>query len=361
MTILGLHHITLATGDAQKNIDFYSGVLGLRFVKKTVNFDDPGSYHLYFGDQTGTPGTAITFFEWPQAAKGKPGLGGTHHFALRVSTLEALLQWKRRLTDLDIRVWGPYNRTYFTSIYFNDPDGALVEIATDGPGFGVDEPADALGGRIIPPPPEHLRGSTQREEFKLHTWNEPVPAILPGISLTAGMHHISAYARNIETSHKFFGDLLGLNLVKKTASYEDAESPHWYWGVGEGTPGSLITIFERDPRTESPARYGVGQTHHYAFRVADEDTQLTWREKLLSAGLPVSPVMDRVYFKSIYSKDPDGHIVEIATDTPGFLVDEDVAELGQNLRLPPWLEQHRSDIEQILRPVQVPDWQVAGA
>ncbi|MDX1523908.1 MAG: VOC family protein, partial [Anaerolineae bacterium] len=135
MTIQGLHHITLVCSNAQQTVDFYTKVLGQRFVKKTVNFDDPGSYHLYFGNETGTPGSAITFFEWGHAPKGHPGVGGTHHFALRVADYDSLLKWKRRLTDLEIKVDGPLDRHYFTSIYFTDPDGVIIEIATDGPGF----------------------------------------------------------------------------------------------------------------------------------------------------------------------------------------------------------------------------------
>ncbi|HYN87296.1 MAG TPA: VOC family protein, partial [Ardenticatenaceae bacterium] len=125
--IRGLHHITLVCADAQRTVDFYTGVLGLRLVKKTVNFDDPGSYHLYFGDATGRPGTAVTFFEWRGAPRGYPGLGGTHHFALQVADRAGLLKWKRRLADLDIPVTGPLDRHYFTSIYFNDPDGTILE------------------------------------------------------------------------------------------------------------------------------------------------------------------------------------------------------------------------------------------
>src|SRR5512144_513221 len=121
-TIPGIHHVTAITADAQKNIDFYCGVLGLRLVKLTVNFDDPGSYHLYFGDELGRPGTAITFFEWPDAPRGAPGIGGTHHFALCVPDQDGLLKWKRRLTDLGLKVDGPLDRHYFCSIYFNDPD-----------------------------------------------------------------------------------------------------------------------------------------------------------------------------------------------------------------------------------------------
>src|SRR6478736_314537 len=152
----GIHHITAIVGHPQENVDFYAGVLGLRLVKQTVNFDDPGSYHLYFGDELGRPGTAITFFEWPAAPQGAPGIGGTHHFALTVDDRDGLLRWKRRLTDLGLRVNGPLDRHYFTSIYFNDPDGTILEIATVGPGWAIDEAPDALGTEFRAPPAEML-------------------------------------------------------------------------------------------------------------------------------------------------------------------------------------------------------------
>ncbi|MEO1290739.1 MAG: VOC family protein, partial [Chloroflexota bacterium] len=143
MKIQGLHHITLVSSDAQRTVDFYVKVLGLRLVKQTVNFDDPTAYHLYFGDAMGTPGSAITFFEWKHAPKGHPGIGGTHHVALSVQDYNGLLKWKRRLTDLGTTVHGPYDRQYFKSIYLRDPDGVILEIATMGPGFAVDEDTDA--------------------------------------------------------------------------------------------------------------------------------------------------------------------------------------------------------------------------
>src|SRR3989442_6913991 len=127
MSIHGLHHITLVSSDAQRTVDFYTGVLGQRLVKKTVNFDDPGSYHLYFGNKEGQPGFIVTFFEWPGAPRGYAGIGGTHHFAMVVPNYEALLKWKRRLTDLGIAVKGPFDRHYFASIYLNDPDGTTIE------------------------------------------------------------------------------------------------------------------------------------------------------------------------------------------------------------------------------------------
>lgn len=361
MTIQGLHHITLVTNDAQRNVDFYTGVLGLRLIKKTVNFDDPGAYHLYYGDRTGRPGTAVTFFEWPDAPQGRPGIGGTHHFALTVADYDGLLQWKRRLTDLGIAVNGPLDRHYFTSIYFRDPDGVILEIATKGPGFTVDEPADALGEAHRDPPGEMLVANRDKEQVEATTWPEPAPTITPEMALEHGMHHITAIGADIERTHAFFGELLGMQRVKMTSNFDDPTSAHWYWGADNGRPGTLITYFERDPSDKRYryVRMGAGQTHHFALAVPDEETQLAFREKIMAAGIRVSPVMDRVYFKSIYTNDPDGHIVELATAGPGFLIDEDEATLGQKLTLPPWLEANRAAIEKRLTPVTAAETAVA--
>jgi glyoxalase family protein len=351
MTIQGLHHITLVTTDARRNYAFYAGALGLRFVKKTVNFDDPGAYHLYYGDELGRPGSAITFFEWKGVPRGKPGIGGTHHFALAVADTEGLLKWKRRLTDLGIAVHGPYDRHYFTSIYLNDPDGTIVEIATRGPGWTRDEAGDAIGTAYKAPPHDMMVANRDEDRIRALTWPEPVPAITPDMALSHGMHHITAISSNIERTHAYFGGLLGMRRVKQTSNFDDPTSLHWYWGVGDGRPGTILTYFGRDPKREPRAQMGAGQTHHFALSVPDEATQLEWREKLLSAGHRVSEVMDRVYFKSIYTNDPDGHIVELATAGPGFAVDEDPATLGQKLMLPPWLERHRGAIESSLTPL----------
>lgn len=354
--ILGLHHITLGSSDAQRTVDFYTRVLGLRFVKKTINFDDPGTYHLYFGDHTGAPGTAITYFEWPGALRGKPGIGGTHHFALTVESYDGLLMWKRRLNDLGLKVDGPFDRNYFQSIYFHDPDGQIIEIATRGPGWTVDEAPDQIGTTFHAPPEAMTLHNRDAETIKATTWPEPVPTITPEMALTHGMHHITAIGSNIERTHEFYHDLLGLRRLKMTSNFDDPNSAHWYWGVGEGQPGTIITYFERDPAKTHRAQMGAGQTHHFAFAVADEAAQHEWRERLIKAGYRVSPIMDRVYFKSIYTNDPDGHIVELATVGPGFAVDEDVEHLGEKLMLPPWQEVNRAQIERILKPLTVEPW-----
>jgi glyoxalase family protein len=335
MSIQGLHHITLVCSDARRTVDFYTRVLGLRLIKKTVNFDDPGSYHLYFGDHVGSPGTAITFFEWRDAPRGHPGVGGTHHFALQVADYAGLLKWKRRLTDLGLQVEVPIDQRYFNAIQFRDPDGAFIQIATRGPGWTRDE--------------QTLVADQAR--LQSETWDAPVDDITPEMSLHGGMHHITAISSNLERTEAFYSDLLGMPRVKAVTDLDDVRAAHWYWGAGDGRPGTLVSYIQRDPREVSRARYGVGQTHHFALAVPDAETQLAWREKIVRAGLRVSPVMDRVYFKSIYTNDPDGHIVELATLGPGFAVDEEVEHLGGCLKLPPWLEKYRDEIEPTLQPI----------
>jgi glyoxalase family protein len=359
MSIQGIHHITLVCSNAQRTVDFYTQVLGQRLVKKTVNFDDPGSYHLYFGNELGRPGSAVTFFEWAGAPHGYPGIGGTHHFALLVSDYDNLLKWKRRLTDLGISVDGPLDRRYFVSLYLRDPDGTIIEIATRGPGWTVDETVEQLGTEFREPPSEMTIANRDKTRIQAINWPEPVPDITPAMQLTQGMHHITAISSDIRRTHAFFGELLGLRRLKMTSNFDDPGSAHWYWGVGEGKPGTLITYFERKPSVERRMRMGAGQTHHFALAVPDEETQLQWREKLIQAGLRVSPVMDRIYFRSIYTNDPDGHIVELATAGPGFIVDEEPRDLGHSLKLPPWLEKDRVEIEKVLHPITTPPWPIA--
>jgi len=321
LTTLGFHHITLVASDARRTAAFYRQVLGLTLVKETVNFDEPDTAHLYFGDATGAPGTLVTFFEWPQAPRGRYGVGGVHHLAFSTPTYETLLQWKRRLQDLGIPVSGPMPRGYFTSLYFRDPDGQVLEIATAGPGYAIDEPIDALGRDVMGQQAHQLPGTRDEAAIAATTHPEPVPVITPAMALT-GLHHITGMTDDIARTSDFYEAALGLRLIKKTINQDDPDTPHWFWANYDGTrvlPGSSWTLFGWSPR-HPRARGGIGQTHHVAFRAQDADEQLAWREHLLGLGLDVSPVMDRRYFTSIYFQAPDGQLLEIATDGPGFAV-----------------------------------------
>lgn len=352
LSIAGFHHVTMVSADAQRTLRFYRDTLGLGLVKQTVNFDDPSSYHLYFGDATGSPGTILTFFEWPRSPRGRWGAGGVHHLALGVEDQAVQLMWKRRLEDHGIPVSGPYDRRWFHSIYFADPDGQVIELATRGPGYSVDEPADALGQSKIIPDDSHLRGGRDEQRIRALTHPEPVPDVTPQMRLQ-GIHHITGHTGDIEQAHAFYEGVLGLSRVKQTVNQDAPEIPHWFWAAYDGAavaPHSSYTLFGM-PRGARPARPGTGQSHHLAFRARDQDEQLAWREHLLESGVEVSPVMERQYFRSIYFQAPDGQLLEIATDGPGFAVDEDAAALGSALQLPEWLEPRRPTITAGLEPL----------
>lgn len=347
----GFHHVTMVSNDAARTLDFYANLLGLGLVKKTVNFDDPGAYHLYFGSENGAPGTILTFFEWRDAPKGRWGIGGVHHVALGVGTPEAQLMWKRRLQDAGVAVTGPLDRGYFKSMYFADPDGQILEIATAGPGYTFDEEADALGTSLLSPGPERLPGGRD-PAFEAATHPEPIPEVTPEMRLT-GIHHVSAITNDLERAGHFYEEALGLRLVKKTFNQDDGRTRHYFWAAYDGArvaPHSSMTLFDWSG-TQAMARGGAGQTHHVAFRAESKEQQAAWREHLLSMDLDVSPVMDRNYFESIYFRAPDGLLVEIATDGPGFSVDEPADSLGETLKLPSWLEPRRVDIERTLAPL----------
>jgi glyoxalase family protein len=352
MSLLGIHHITLICSNAQQTLDFYTRMLGFRMVKKTVNFDDPGAYHLYFGNETGAPGTILTFFEWKDLSRGQWGIGTMRHVALIVESDDVQLKWKRWLQDHGVKVTGPYDQTYFRSLYFADPDGVVLEISTRGPGWAVDEPQESIGTTFITPPETSLRDHRDEAAIAATTWPEPVGEILPDMALK-GIHHINAIASNIEETSLFYTELLGLRVVKKTVNYDDPSAPHYYLGIGNGAPGTVITYFGYSPDKMHRGRIGTGMTHHFAFSVPDDEAQLTWREKLLSAGVETTPIMDRKYFHSVYFWDPDGHMLEISTLGPGFMVDEDPAALGTKLCLPSWLEAERQSIESSLMPLDV--------
>ena len=349
---LGFHHITMVSADARRTLAFYRDVLGLGLVKRTVNFDDPGSYHLYFGDDLGRPGTILTFFEWGHVPRGRWGIGGVHHLALGTATAESQLRWKRWLTDHGVSVAGPYDRGWFRSIYFADPDGQVLEIATKGPGYAIDEPSDQLGRQVVIPTGAQVRGARDEEAIRAATWPEPIPALTPDMALD-GIHHITGITDDIERANDFYHAALGLNLVKRSVNQDDPDTPHHFWARYDGddvAPHSAWTLFGW-PTSHKRAHGGVGQTHHIAFRAKDDEEQAAWRDHLLGLDLQVSPIMDRTYFRSIYFRAPDGLLLEIATDGPGFAVDERVGKLGTELRLPAWLEQERGQIEASLAPL----------
>lgn len=362
LTTRGFHHITMVSADAPRTVRFYRNLLGMGLVKRTVNFDDPGSYHLYFGDATGSPGTILTFFEWPGAGRGHWGVGGVHHLALGVADRETQLMWKRRLTDAGVAVSGPYDRGWFHSIYFQDPDGQVLEIATAGPGYDMDEPIQALGERVIVPAEGRMRGQRDEAAIAAATWGEPVPEVTPAMALQ-GIHHITGITRDVERMGAFYEEALGLRLVKKTVNQDDASAPHWFWADYDGQrvgPHSALTQFGW-PNSTHAAQPGVGQTHHIAFRARDDEEQAAWRDHLLGMGLDVSPVMERSYFRSIYFQAPDGLLMEIATDGPGFTLDEPAERLGTELRLPPWLEVDRERLAEGLAPLPAPPREPVGS
>jgi glyoxalase family protein len=356
----GFHHITMVSTNASRTLAFYNGLLGLPMVKKTVNFDDPGAYHLYFGDSKGNPGTILTFFEWPEARPGAWGVGGIHHLALGVESVEAQLMWKRRLRDAGVPVSGPYDRGYFQSIYFRDPDGQVLEIATAGPGYAIDEPMEALGTSLIQPDTTRLPQGRNEEVIASMIHGEPVLRVTGEMRLQ-GIHHITGITDDLEAAGEFYEAALGLKLIKKTLNQDDGRTEHFFWANYDGTrvgPHSSLTLFGW-PGSTHRARPGAGQTHHIAFRARSEVEQLAWRDRLMELGIRVTPVQDRKYFKSIYFHAPDGLLLEIATDGPGFAVDEEPSALGRELQLPEWLEEDRARIEDALGSLEVVGGEVA--
>jgi glyoxalase family protein len=351
--ISDIHHLTAISRDAQRTLDFYTRSLGLRLIKQTVDFDDPSSYHLYFADEENGPGV-LAFFERKGASRGSYGIGGTHHLAFETRDRDTLLQWKRWLTDSGIPVTGPYNRVYFESIYFVDPDGLILEIATRGPGWTLDEAPHALGSEVKLPPRETMAGYRDEAAIAAATWPNPVSAPTPEMRLRR-MHHITAIGSDASQTERFFAGILGMRLVKRTVNFDDPSSPHLYFGVGDGAPGTIVTYFAYPHGTMRPVRPGAGLTHHFALSVSDEEALLEWREYLNASGVPTTEIMDRAYFRSIAFHDPDGQIVELATGTPGFTSDETEADLGRTLQMPPWLEPRRSEIERNLTPITVRD------
>jgi glyoxalase family protein len=314
--LAGYHHMTMVCRDARENVRFYRDILGLRLVKKTVNFDVPDTYHLYWGDQTGSPGTLLTFFEWPHARPGQTGWGGTHHIALTVGSGAVLAYWRGRLERSGVNVEGPFDDHGFPGIRFRDPDGLILELT-------------APAGEEVPDGAPDLY----------------VPAMALG-----ALHHVHIRVTDRGRALAWYRDLLGFHVVGQGPNYDDPQLSDLIFDVaGDGSQRLVVTTVSRQQMPR--AREGTGQTHHIAFGATDDPHELAWQEHILHAGLNASEVRDRKYFHSIYFNDPDGHLIEIATANPGFSVDEPVESLGESLSLPPWLEDRRAELEASLTPL----------
>jgi glyoxalase family protein len=323
MRSAGIHHITAIAGDPQPNLDFYTETLGLRLVKRTVNFDDPGSYHFYFGDNIGSPGTIITFFPWPGARRGARGSGQvtTVSFAVPHNSIAC---WKERLRVNHVIAEEIGGRFGNVALRFLDPDGLLLELI-----------ASANEGPVIPSPA--AAGSRGGNEVTLQ-----VPST--GSFDSAQHDRIRGFAaptlevRRPDQTEKLLTEILGFEFVGEENNRRRFR-------------GSCSDASSEIDLVSSEAGFGqiaVGTVHHIAFRAADDDEQLKVREQLVARGLHVTPVIDRQYFHSIYFREPNGILFEIATDGPGFLIDEPADSLGETLKLPPVYESKREEIERVL-------------
>jgi glyoxalase family protein len=303
--IPGIHHVTAIATDPRRNLAFYTEVLGLRLVKKTVNFDDPGTYHLYYGDDLGRPGTILTFFPWPLAVRGSRGVGQVTVTSVAVPA-GSLGFWAERLAADGIVAEETEERLGEEVLTFLDPDGLKLELVA------AREAAGRPGWQGGPVPPEHA---------------------------VRGVHSVTLTEQGYEATAALLTTVLGFEKVAEAGNRFRFEAP----GGGSGARVDVLC---------TPAapygRIAAGSVHHVAFRVADEAAQREWRERLVTAGLDVTPVLDRQYFRSIYFREPGGVLFEIATDPPGFTLDEAPEELGSGLELPPWLERHRERIESTL-------------
>jgi glyoxalase family protein len=310
----GLHHVALVTRDARSALAFYRDNLGLTRLEDAAAAE-AGGYALALGHRSGAPGTLLYIAEDATAPRGRWGVGGVHHVALGTSTREALLMWKRWLTDRGVRVSGPYDRGWFHSIYFTDPDGQILEIATAGPGYALDEPADRLGERVIIPASERMHGARNEEEIAAATHPEPVREIGAEMELD-GLHHITGITDDMAAAHTFYTDLLGLRLVKKSVNQDDSATPHWFWARYDGADvarHSTYTLFEW-PGSNYRSRPGAGQLAHLAYRAASDDELGAWREDVLARGIEASRVLDRGSYRAVQLRAPDGQLLELATD-----------------------------------------------
>lgn len=311
---VGLHHLTAVAGDPRRNLAFYRDVLGLRLVKRTVNFDDPGTYHLYYGDTVGSPGTAMTFFPFEAAQSGQPGRGQptATTFAVPAGGLD---YWRGRLDQhADEYELGVTETTRFGApvLAFDDPDGQRLELVE----------ADQSGPR-------------------------PWTADVPDDAAIRGFHSVTLESNRPESTAAV---LVALGFVEaESETTDDGVERRRFEASGDSA--STIDLLD-DPSTPQ-GRPGIGTIHHVAVRARDDDHQAALRDAATDIGMQVTPQKDRRYFRSMYFREPGGILLEIATDEPGFTRDEDEDELGESLTLPPWLEDRRADIEGHLPPLDV--------
>ena len=309
MKLLGIHHITAIATDPQRNLDFYTQVLGLRLVKRTVNFDDPGTYHLYFGDRTGRPGTIITFFPWPGARRGTRGTGQVVATSFAIGA-QSIGYWSDRLKKEGGIAAEKFRRFDEEGVRFVDPDGLLLELIASAHLDDVDL---------------NFAGAAP-DKFAIHAFRAPTLEVQK--------------AKSTERLLTMFG----FDLIAKEGSRRR-------FALNERSTSAHIDVIERPD-----GQFGniaAGTVHHIAFRAANDEEQLQWRKQLVDLGLQVTPVIDRQYFHSIYFREPNGVLFEIATDGPGFGVDETVDQLGGSLKLPKLLEAERKSIEQVLPPIEL--------
>jgi len=312
-TVQGLHHVTAIAGPAQENLDFYAGVLGMALVKRSVNQDDPGTYHLFYADAEGRPGTDLTFFPWAQAAPARPGHGLANEVALAVPP-GSLEWWAARLSRYGAPLGAMESRFGEKTLRLRDPHGldvALVE----------------------------LQDSSSRPFTALESG--PVP----GERQVRGLHGARIREHALQPTVTFLTEVLGF----RDLGTEDG----WHrYGAAGGGSGTFVDVAEGHdlPR----GFWGIGSVHHLAWRVDDEAHQLAVRKQVEAAARRPTPVIDRFWFKSVYFTEPGGVLFELATEGPGFAVDEDPAHLGEGLVLPPWLEVDRKRIEAALPPLSPP-------
>lgn len=297
----GLHHVTAIATDPQRNIDFYTRVLGLRLVKQTVNFDAPETYHLYFGDAQGAPSTLMTFFAWGAAAPGLAGSGMVTATSLSIPP-GSTGWWRRHLMAMGVRLEGLLTRDGEEVLTIRDPDGLLLELVA-------------------------AHGDTRSG------WDGV--AGVPAEHAVRGLHAIVLAERMPVHTVRLFTETLGMRIVAESGERTRL-------AMAAGRSGAVLDIVA-DPRGRG--RQSAGSVHHVALRAPDPQSQEAWRQEILASGLPVTEIRDRKYFTSIYFHEPGGVLLEIATDQPGFTVDEPLLELGRALQLPPWLEPSRAQIE----------------